>query len=179
MKPKQSLAVAYNVKKQAGPKKVISKIPPAGIDSEASMSKRASEDQRVDFMAMGGMADHNDNIDSLDMDGKKMVGPANPSLAQAHMEMDDEDQMIMEILQKRRQMYAQGGEVDLDHNSMEQPNSFYERNEDAALKENYDEDMEDVSQPEDSNEHGDKREDDEENEDDMVGQIRKKMKSKK
>lgn len=83
------------------------------------------------------------------------------------------------IMAKRAKMMAEGGEVDIDSNNEEQPNGYYHQNEDAALKENYDEDMDDVSQPEDSNEHGDMREDDEENDHDssIVGKIMRKRKS--
>lgn len=76
--------------------------------------------------------------------------------------------------------FPRDSEADLDLNSMEQPNGYYKRNEDAALKENYDEDMHDMSQPEDSNEHGDQNESDSENEHDdmLVSSIRRKMKAK-
>jgi len=70
--------------------------------------------------------------------------------------------------------YADGGEVDLNENSMEQPNRYYHQNEDVVLKENYDDDFKDDSQPEDSNEHSDAIDSDEH---DMVSKIRKKMRS--
>lgn len=76
-------------------------------------------------------------------------------------------------------MMAAGGEVDLDENAMEEPNGYYEANEHSALKENYDEDMHDVTEPMDSNEHGDGREDASENKHDMVTAIRSKMKKKR
>lgn len=73
-------------------------------------------------------------------------------------------------------MMAEGGQVDIDSNNEEQPNGFYNRNEHAALKENYDSDMDDVSQPDDSNEHGDDIDSDKH---DMITVIRRKMKSRK
>ncbi len=110
-------------------------------------------------------------------------------------EMEDErhSSIAAAIMAKRNQMhdlvdsgaldeddavkgYADGGEVDLNLNSMEQPNSYYKRNEDAALKENYDNDFKDLSQPEDSNEHGDDIDSDKH---DMISAIRRKMKSRK
>lgn len=72
---------------------------------------------------------------------------------------------------------ADGGMVDIEENNKEQPNSYYERNEDAALKENYDEDFIHMEQPEDSNEHGDDLKDEDSH--DMVDKIMKKMKYKK
>lgn len=65
--------------------------------------------------------------------------------------------------------------VDIDDNAREIPNQYYPRNEDQVLKENYDEDMMDVSQPVDSNEEGDAREDATEDKHDMISQIRRKM----
>lgn len=76
-------------------------------------------------------------------------------------------------------MMAEGGEVDLDENAMEEPNGYYPRNEHAALKENYDEDMHDVTEPMDSNEHGDEEESHSENKHDMVSAIRSKMAKKR
>lgn len=83
------------------------------------------------------------------------------------------------IMAKNRKMMAEGGQVDIDSNNEEQPNGYYHQNEDAALKENYDSDMDDVSQPEDSNLKGDSREMDSENEHDksITDRIRRKMKS--
>lgn len=73
----------------------------------------------------------------------------------------DEDDMLM---------MAEGGEVDIEENGAEQANHFDKRN-NAILKENYDSDLMDVSQPTDSNEHGDKRE--------MIKSIRSKMIAKR
>lgn len=81
--------------------------------------------------------------------------------------------MIDAIMDKKR--YANGGQVDIGSNNEEQPNSYYEQNEDYALKENYDETMESMSQPTDSNEH---RPDITKDEYDMIDAIRRKIKSK-
>lgn len=94
--------------------------------------------------------------------------------------LDHHASVAAAIMARRdRKMMAEGGEVDIDSNNEEQPNSFYHQNEEAALKENYDSDMDDVSQPEDSNLKGDSREDDEENEHDssLVSKIMRKRKS--
>jgi len=76
-------------------------------------------------------------------------------------------------------MMAEGGEVDLDLNAEEQPNEYYHANEHEALKENYDEDMHDVTQPMDSNEHADEEESESENKHDMISAIRTKMAKKR
>lgn len=99
-------------------------------------------------------------------------------------EIDEENHasLVAAIMAKRRKM-AEGGAVgpdsdmaDIEHeNNVEHPNSYYRRNEDSALKENYDEDMLDVSQPMDSNE---KSVDIDSDDHDMVSLIRRKMKSK-
>lgn len=81
---------------------------------------------------------------------------------------------IAAAIMSKRKMMADGGEVDLDLNSMEQPNGYYEQNEDAALKENFDH-MDGTGQPEDSNEHGHEIDSDKH---DMVSMIRRRMKMK-
>lgn len=91
-------------------------------------------------------------------------------------EEDEHDSSVAAAIMAKRRKYADGGQVDLDDNSMEHPNSYYNRNENAVLKENYDEDMEDMSQPMDSNEHADELEDEDSH--DMVGKIMRKMKSR-
>lgn len=83
---------------------------------------------------------------------------------------------IAAAIMAKRKMMAEGGQVDIDENAEEQPNSFYKQNEDAALKENYDSDMDDVSQPMDSNLHGDDIDSDDH---DMISQIRRKMSKKR
>ena len=106
----------------------------------------------------------------------KMKGLAEGGMAE--MDEDHHDSLAAAIMAKRK-MIADGGMVDIDENAEEQPNGYYHQNEDAALKENYDSDMDDVSQPQDSNLKGDMREMDESDPHDMVGSIRKRMKSRK
>lgn len=101
-------------------------------------------------------------------------------------EMEDEhhDSVAAAIMAKRERempssdsdedhMMAEGGEVDIDENAEEQPNMFYRRNQEA-LKENYDSDMDSLTEPTDSNEMADPREENEENEHDMIDRIRSK-----
>ncbi len=102
---------------------------------------------------------------------------------QPHPEADimQEDSIAAAIM-ARRKMMALGGEVeeddsqvDIDDNNNEMPNQYYGLNE-AALKENYDEDLEGMSQPIDSNRHSVKIDSDAH---DMVSQIRAKMKAQR
>ena len=86
---------------------------------------------------------------------------------------------ITKAIMMKRKMMAEGGEVDLNENSMEQANGYYKRNEDAALKENYDSDFEDMSQPMDSNEDGRTLEDADKDGKSMIEKIRKSMRSKR
>lgn len=72
---------------------------------------------------------------------------------------------IVEALMRKK--YANGGQVDIDTNNDEDPNSFYDLNEHEALDYRMDEDFEDMHQPEDSNMHSDSSELDAENEHDM------------
>lgn len=82
------------------------------------------------------------------------------------------DSLASAIMAKRRKM-AEGGSVDIEENGQEQPNGLDELNE-AALKENYDSDMEDITQPMDSNEQGHDIETDRH---DRVGAIRRRVRS--
>lgn len=89
------------------------------------------------------------------------------------IDADSHDSIADAIMAKRERMkmMAEGGMVDIEDNGQEDANGMDELNE-AALKENYDSDMEDVSQPMDSNEHGHEIDSDKH---DMVGKIRNKM----
>lgn len=98
-------------------------------------------------------------------------------------DMDDaeEDNSPVDAIMSRRRKMADGGMVDLDANSEESTADHgLKYLTDANLKEQYD--LDQLSdQPEDSNEMGDDREENEENIDDsdIVGSIRRKMKSKR
>lgn len=78
---------------------------------------------------------------------------------------DDDEAVLM----------AEGGQVDIDENNQEQPNGYYARNEDAALKENYDEDFMDDDQPTDSNEMEPKHKEEDVNDNSLVSAIRRRM----
>jgi hypothetical protein len=88
-------------------------------------------------------------------------------------EEEHHDSIAAAIMARRRM--AEGGQVDIMDNAEEEPSDAADEYTEAALKENYDSDMEDVSQPMDSNEHGD---DIDEDIHDMVSAIRRKMRSR-
>lgn len=156
----------FNDKKSASKVHLRQDGPQAGNWKNDFMRGIDDADTPEEFMMMMSRGGH---IPSPDME----------SMHDIDLPVIDEDDhdMIAELMYRRHM--ADGGEVDLDLNAEEQPNFYYKRNEDEVLKENYDEDMDDMSQPEDSNEHADERESDEENEHDDVENIRRRMKSRK
>lgn len=101
---------------------------PAGLEETDSSISPLEEEFMANHFADGGMAE--------DMDEEELEHHA--SVAAAIM---------------ARKKFAEGGQVDIESNGQEDYDHMDELNE-AALKENYDSDMEDVSQPMDSNEHG-------------------------
>lgn len=81
---------------------------------------------------------------------------------------------VADAIMSKRKKYADGGVVDIEDNGEEEGSTpFDDMNEEAVMKELYD-DSQLEDQPMDSNEHGD---DIEEDVHDMVSTIRKKMKS--
>jgi hypothetical protein len=124
--------------------------------------------------------------EELDEKEAKKSGPSVPALEMKKMaeggEIEDEEELEHEadiasaVMAKRRRM-AKGGEVDLSENAMEQPNDFDELNEDA-LKENYDEELMDVTQPEDSNEHSPEHDMENVHDEDIISAIRSRMKKR-
>lgn len=112
---------------------------------------------------------------------------------QAEMEADHHDSIAAAIMAKRglkrlmqdsgsadedkAEMMAEGGEVDLNMNAEEQPNGYYARNK-AALKENYDEGMDNAHTPMDG-EDGDDREDNRGNKKDKIEEMRKRAMSRR
>jgi hypothetical protein len=149
---------------QPQPPKMYDKAPhPAMLSGaeESAVHSMVSEIMKRRKMAEGGLVDdesteaskRSTKLDFSDDEG-------------AHPLQDDMDHM------------ADGGMVDIEENGEEEPNAFYERNREA-LKENYDDDMEDVTEPSDSNEHGDKLSDEDEHDGSMVDKLRKKAMAKR
>lgn len=175
---------------------------PDGLASDNDDMRMPVDEYMANRFAEGGMADDDQkmskmgptNVSRPDTGYGAIIQKADGGMIDGGEEEDDEhyDSLAAAIMAKHRKMAAQmsgskdeddaemmadGGMVDIEENGEEMPNKYYHQNE-AALKENYDEDMEDVSQPQDSNEEGDMREDESENKHDMVSQIRAKNKAK-
>lgn len=143
--------------------------------SRSSLASRVSDEY-----GSGPEEDHVMHPEGLESDDDSMR-PSEDEIMSSHFadggEVEEEHHasIAAAIMAKDREMYADGGQVDIEMNAEEEPNQYYHQNEDAALKENYDSDMKDMCQPMDSNEHADERESSEENEHDMVSRIRSRM----
>lgn len=124
-------------------------------------------------MALGGEVDAPHGIDEIKPD--KGFGKIIIMKAEGGEVSDEEHASLAAAIMARRHKMAEGGEVDIEANAEEQPNAFDKRNA-AVLKENYDEDMMDMSQPMDSNEHSD---DIEKDKNDKVAAIRSRMISRR
>jgi hypothetical protein len=156
---------------------------PAGLEEDDDQMKPSDSEIMANHFAHGGEVEDDllelgpTTIARDDKGYGAIIHKASGGMIQPEPEADDEhhDSIVAAIMAKRHKM-ADGGMVDIDSNAEEQPNSYYARNEDAALKENYDSDMDDVSQPMDSNEHSDDIDSDSH---DMVSQIRRKMSVKR
>lgn len=139
---------------------------PEGLESDNDMKGPPEKEFMAGHFAEGGMLhdeieeEHHDSIASAIMARKDR---------EKAMHGADSDSDIEHNL-------AEGGQVDLEENSMEQPNDYYSRNK-AALKENYDSDLEDVAQPMYSNEHGHELSDEDAH--DMISSIRRKIAQKR
>lgn len=149
----------------------LSKIKhPKMVESSLKAKLRDEEDElspksEPKMMAKGGDVEPQ-AIDEIKPDkgyGKIIIMKAEGGMVKED-EMTSDDSSIASAIMKRRMM-AKGGEVDIDANAEEMPNQLNKLNE-AALKENYDSDLESVSQPDD-----DHRE--------MIRSIRSKMISKR
>ncbi len=80
---------------------------------------------------------------------------------------------VAEAIMSKRKKMAEGGMVDMTETNEEEPNQMDELNE-AALKENYDDQLDSLDQEEDSNTQGDSIESDRHN---MISAIRRKFRS--
>jgi hypothetical protein len=148
-------------------------VEPAGLESDNDQIKPSDKEimsGQAKMLARGGEVSP---MDEEELEHHASIAAAIMAKMKAMKELhsdSDEDRMSM---------MAEGGEVDINENNMEQPNRYYKANEDEAL--DWDMDDEQLSdQPEDSNEHGDDREADEENEHDrsLVSKIMAKKKKK-
>lgn len=123
---------------------------PAGLESSNDEMSPSEEEIMSSRMAHGGEVDEETYTNKPDNGFGAIIFKADGGMVDDEADMEHHDSVAAAIMAKRKRM-AEGGQVDIDSNNEEQPNGYYARNEDAALKENYDQDMDDVSQPEDSN----------------------------
>lgn len=129
-------------------------VHPDGLEETDSSMAPPEEEYMANHFAEGGDIDHE-------------------MMEQPEPEADEEKHasIAAAIMAKKAKMMADGGEVDIESNEEEQPNMYDKRNA-AVLKEHYGDDLNEMSQPMDSNEHGDDIESDLH---DMVSKIRSKM----
>lgn len=130
------------------------------VDHKAMAQQHLDLYKKHRQMAEGGMIDSNEQ-------------------PQPEQEIEEHDSLAAAIMSKRNK-YAEGGQVRIEDNAEEIPNQYYGRNEEI-LKENYDEDIMGMEQPEDSNLIGNDREMNSENDHDsnIVNSIMSKMKRKR
>lgn len=171
---------------------------PEGLESDDDQMSPAEDEYMSNHFAEGGDVD-SDPEDKPDKGYGAIIFKAEGGSIEREEDMQPMDEEEMEhhdsvaaaIMAKRdrmakqasgskdeddAEMYAEGGQVDIDENAEEQPNMYESRNK-AALKENYDSDMDDVSQPMDSNEHGHELSDEDAH--DMIAKIRSAMSKKR
>lgn len=189
MKKDQSLAIAYGVQSKNKKKK---KMAEGGeVKDDHSQNAKALEDagqmdmqsapalaaiaQRRKKMAEGGEVSESDDQKSI---GKRInyPGMAEGGEVEASDLMNDDERAgsIADAIMRKRAKNSSQVDIELNAQEDQSPN-FDERNEDAAMKENYDEDLMSVSQPMDSNEHGHDIDSDKH---DMISRIRSKIKAR-
>lgn len=153
---------------------------PAGLESDDDEMSPAKDEYMAGHFAEGGMAHEMDDQptdEAIEEHEDSLIAAIMAKRASKAMRMDsgspDEDAAEASHLYMGGQVEGSDESmVDIDENAEEQPNAYYGRNQ-AALKENYDSDMDSVSEPKDSNEHSDSIDSDDH---DMVSSIRRKMK---
>jgi hypothetical protein len=158
-------------------------------DMEPGVPKRKSDDyRRPEAAYMGkdwaGEPELDDASDTSmgpaksEYDGVQWAAKGGEIEPHELMSDDERSSSIADAIMKKRhkaKMMADGGMVDLEANSEEQPNNEDDYSFNAVKKEAYDLDQLGPD-PMDSNEHGDDIESDK---NDMVSQIRKKMRAKR
>ena len=127
---------------------------PEGLEETDSSQGPPEDEYMADHFAKGGMVDEEEETEQ------------HASIAAAIMARNAD-----------KKLFADGGFVDIEENGKEQPNQYYKLYK-AALKENLDSDMSDVSQPMDSNEHGDELTDEDMNSMSKIQKIMHRMSKK-
>lgn len=206
---KQSIAIALEVQRRAKKKKMAfggkaeDDMNPGTPKAKPDNRRLSMDEYMGSKWAEGGRIDEEDGNPDLDThegrDDEKAVpvdeymadkwskgsAPARkPDDERLPMDeyMDDQfaegGSIVDRIMQKRMKgkPYAEGGEVEGSDHDSENPADMWEEHEEAAMKENYS-DSGSHTQPKNSNEHGHRLSDEDMN--DMVDQIRRKLKSRK
>ncbi len=165
---------------------------PEGLESDNDQLRPDEDDYMSDheqMLAEGGRADG--QTDSWDDDGHEdsIAAAIMAKRDRMHDMIDsgalDEDHAVMAaeggILSHDSIYSDDSDQVDLSRNADEDANEEDQLSFNALRKENYSESegLRQLSQPGDSNEHGDSREDSSENKHDRVSAIRAKMKARK
>jgi hypothetical protein len=145
---------------------------PDGLESSDSSIRPSEDEYMADHFAKGGKV----VTKTKDKGYGSIIRVDNEDQPQPEAEDEQYDSIAAAIMAKKRKKMADGGMVDIDENAEEQPNMYYSRNQEA-LKENYDSNFDDVSQPMDSNEHDITLEDEDQH--DRVSRIRSKMNVKR
>lgn len=130
---------------------------PAMEESDNDQMAPAKDEYMADHFADGGEVDAHEE-EALEHHASIVAAIMAKRAAKEALHSGSEDM-------DHAEMMAEGGEVYLDENEEEMsadPSSYDDQNI-AAMKENYDEDMDDADQPMDSNEHGDSEEEHAEN----------------
>lgn len=145
-------------------------VHPEHLEQDDDQMKPSEEEIMEDHFARGGAVEddmeqpedeeqeeHHDSIVAA------VMAKMHKALKQASGSHDEDE----------AEMYAEGGMAGVSTNNKEQPNAYYKANK-ASLKENY---TEQLDEPMDSNEHGDKLHDEDAH--DMVSKIRSQMNVKR
>lgn len=165
---KQSLAIAYAVKRKA-PKKMAE-------GGEVSFWDKVKEAAKPKSLVPAGQAE--ERAAAWDPSKQKPVKKAKGGEI-------GHPASISEAIMRKRKMMAEGGEAEeheepLEENSEETPDLFSELNLEAGEGENYSEHaaLDELDQPEDSNLMGDDREKDRSDIHSMVDKIRARIRSR-
>lgn len=144
-------------------------------------------EQKIDEMRMmkanGGVIsledaeeDREEHPAGLEQDDDQMRPPQKRYMADHNQMLAEggEVKSVADAIMERRRAKQASEQVDIEMNAQEMPNQYYGRNKDV-LKENYDQDMMDVSQPMDSNEHSVEIDSDKH---DRISEMRRRMKKR-
>lgn len=185
MSNNKSLAVAYSVNKHSRKKKPVQA---ADTEKRPMPEDTHHNKEQIDHSKKSKLSPiqgpsmvKSDVIKSAKIDalGHK-IEERHKYAEGGEVEMDEHPESVVSAIMARRESMKAAiddGMADIDQNNDEDPNMYYDLNEEA-LGDRIDEDFEDMSQPEDSNLMGDEAEQESENKLDKISAIRARMKSK-